>query len=128
MESLDNLPYILGLRFKENSIDLEFRKKLNDGTDFYSSNRYNELYLFGKSFESICYLYFGNGILKQVEYKFQIKYFELFYDAISNELPRGKKLLKDPFVKEDSYLVFLENYNFGIEYLNANYFLFKYWK
>ena len=70
---LDSLPYKLGTPFEEINIDLILKKKYSDGYSIYISDRYSEVYLFGKVFDSFCSLFFRNNILTTIDYRFNNK-------------------------------------------------------
>jgi len=124
MNFINNIPYKLGSFFDENSIDIEFRKEFNI-TKLYSSYRYSELYLFGKTFESVCYLWFTKNELVNIEYRFHKKYMKFFIDSINEELPKDNPLDKDPFVKEHQYYVFQDGIAIHIIELDSNFFLLR---
>lgn len=125
MNFLSNIPYKLSSTYEENNIDLKLRKKCSDKVSFFSSYRYCEVYLFGNVFESLCYLWFSDGILDTIEYRFHKRYFELFKDSINDELPLGKKLLKDPFVKGLTLWVSVNSVAISLIELTEDFFLLK---
>ncbi len=99
MDFLSTIPYKLGSAFEENNIDLKLRNEFDNNVNFYSSYRYSEVYLFGKIFESVCYLWFTHNILNKIEYRFNEKHFKLFKECINRDLPLDSQLESDPFIK-----------------------------
>lgn len=124
MNFINNIPYKLGSLFNENNIDLELRKEFN-ATKLYSSYRYSEIHLFGKTFESVCYLWFMDNKLVNIEYRFHKKHMQLFINSINEELPINNPLDKDPFVKEHQYYVFQDGVAIHIINLDRDFFLLR---
>ena len=121
---LEQIPYKIGTSFEENNIDLELRKKFNVQS-LYSSYRYSEIYIFGKVFESICYLWFMNNELSTIEYRFHKRHLQLFIESINEELPINNQLGKDPFVENYEYYVYHNNVAIHLIELDSNFFLLK---
>lgn len=125
MDFLNSIPYKLGSTFEENNIDLELREELKNNVNFYINYRYSEIYLFGKIFESVCYLWFSKGILDTIEYRFHKRYFELFKGSINDELPLNHKLTKDPFIKSFALESYVGKVVVSLVELNKDFFLLK---
>ena len=102
---INNLLYKLGTSFEENNIDLKLYEDYNL-SKCYRSYRYSEIYLFGKTFESICYLWFSKNKLITIEYMFPIKYLQLFISSINEELSINNKLAVDPNIPKYKYYVY----------------------
>ena len=122
---LDSLPYKLGTAFEEINIDLELRKNYDDKYSIYISDRYSEVYLFGKVFESICSLFFSNNILTTIDYRFNNKYYTLFKESINEYLPTDKKLNQDPFLEKAQLYSYYENTAISLIELNEDFFLLR---
>ncbi|WP_248722743.1 hypothetical protein [Seonamhaeicola sp. ML3] len=125
MGFLSSIPYELGSAFEENNIDLKLRNEFDNNVNFYSSYRYSEVYLFGKVFESVCYLWFTHNMLSRIEYRFEIKYYELFKECINKDLPEESKLEPDPFVKGNPLEGYSGNLIIGLDKLSKNFFILK---
>lgn len=123
MNFLNSIPYEIGSTFEENNIDLELRGEF-DISNLYRSHRYSEIYLFGKGFESICYLWFIKNRLTTIEYRFPMKYLELFKDSINHELPLSKQLIKDPFIPKIALESYVNKVAIGLVELSRDFFLF----
>ncbi len=124
MDFISNILYQVGTSFEENNIDLELRKKLDAGK-LYSSYRYSEIYLFGKVFESVCYLWYMDNKLTTIEYRFHNRFLEHFIESINDELPQNNKLNKDPFIEKHEYYAFQESVAIHLVDLNTNFFLLR---
>ena len=113
---IDHIHYKLGTSFEENNIDLTYLSSHKHWGNCYVSRRYSELYLFNNIFESKCYLKFKNDKLFKIEYKFDLTYFDFFYDSINDDLPNNMKLWKNPLTNDNnaSYLSYFENYAIGL--------------
>ena len=122
-----SIPYKLGSTLHKSNTDIEYIKSLKNDTEFYRSDKYSEVYLFGKSFESVCYLWFKDEILIRIEYRVHNKYFTLFLNSINDELQQGNKLTKDPFVNHRSYFTSLANLAIGLDEITKDYFMLSYW-
>ncbi len=120
---IDSLPYTLGTTFDENNIDLEFIKTLKNGKDFYRSYRYSEVYLPDLNPSIFTYLYFQNGILCKVDYRFDLIHFDYLVEQINNDLPEGKELSYDMFVPHESYLTRLDKIFIEIEEFDENFLM-----
>lgn len=125
MYLLNNIPYQLNSSFEEINIDLKLRKQYSDKLSYYSSYRYSEIYLFGKIFESVCYLWFSKGVLDTIEYRIQNKFYKLFKESINAELPNDKKLSQDPFLKRPQLYTFFEKTAISLVELNQDFFLLR---
>lgn len=124
MHFILDIPYKLGSYFEENNIALELRKEFNI-TKLYSSYRYSEIHLFGKTFEAVCYLWFMDNKLVNIEYRFPKDHFEFFIKSINKELPVNNKLCIDPFIKEQEYYVFEKGIATHLINLNSSFFLLR---
>jgi hypothetical protein len=121
---LNNLLYKLGTSFDENNIDLELHKEYSTSS-FYNSNRYSEIYLFGKVFESICLLQFSRNKLITIQYKIEIKHLQYFKNSINIELPEDKQLKKDQFNPKPAIESYIDGVAISLVVLNEEFFLFK---
>lgn len=119
-----SLPFNLGDSFEKNNIDLELLRKF-EFLKLYRSRRYSEIYLFGKTFESVCYLWFMDNELINIEYRFHIENKQFFIKSINEELPANNKLDKDPFFIEHKHYVFQDNMALSLIDLDKNFFLLR---
>ena len=104
---ITDIPYQLGTRFEENDVELSLSSdKQNINYRIYRSNRFSELYLFGKVFEASCKLSFFKGRLSSIQYEFPKEYFSLFINSINQELPNNNQLRQDPNMPKYKYYAF----------------------
>ncbi|PZD78538.1 hypothetical protein DNG35_05610 [Mesonia sp. K7] len=97
---IDSIPYKLGSTFEAISIDLQLVKHFTENLSLYRSYRSSEIYLFGKMFESVCYLWFHNNTLDIVDYVFHKSHYVFIKDSINEELPLEYNLRQDPNINE----------------------------
>lgn len=76
--------YELGSSLEENSIDLTFLCKLNDGSSYYRSYAYSEIYLPNKILDVEVYLSFRDEKLEQVNYRMGIYALNYMTDFINS--------------------------------------------
>lgn len=124
MHFISNLQYRLGTSFDENNIDLELRKDFKVGK-LYSSYRYSEVHLFGKVFESVCYLWFMKDKLSTIEYRFSKRFLGLFIKCINEELPIYNQLGQDPNMEKHKYYVYHNRVAVNLVNLDENYFILR---
>lgn len=74
--------------------------------EVYRSKEEKSINLYGKLIGAFYNLTLIEGILKRIECSFDIKYFDLIFEGISNELPKGSKFDRNPFISSKGYFCF----------------------
>jgi len=125
MNLLKHLPYELASSFEDINTDLTLFKQCNEKLSLYSSSRYSEIYLFGKVFDWYCNLWFQNGVLETIDYRFPMHHFILFKESINQELAEDKQLTKDKFFDGFALESYLNGVAISLRKLNDDYFLMR---
>jgi hypothetical protein len=125
MNLLKHLPYGLASSFEDINTDLTLFKQCNEKLSLYSSSRYSEIYLFGKVFDWYCNLWFQNGVLETIDYRFPMHHFILFEESINQELAEDKQLTKDKFFDGFALESYLNGVAISLRKLNDDYFLMR---
>ncbi|MDO6676317.1 hypothetical protein MK851_04870 [Tenacibaculum sp. 1B UA] len=106
---INKLPYTLGIPFEDCSIDLKFIEVNSHMGKLYKSQKLSEVYIFGKKFNSNCFLWFQHEKITRIKYLFDLKHFDLFYNSINENLPEGYFLKEDPLNNIEMYDCFINN-------------------
>lgn len=122
MNFINDIPHRLGTSFDENNIDLELQKDFKV-SKLYNSYRHSEVYLFGKVFEPVCYLWFMKDRLCAIEYRFSKRFLGFFIKCINQELPIENQLGQDPNIYKHKYYGFYDEVAISLISLDENYFL-----
>lgn len=125
IDALANLPNKLYSKLDESNPHLVLRKKCSKDLLLYTSFEYSEIYLFGKVFDWYCNLWFQNGVLETIDYRFSMHHFMLFKNSINQELAEDKKLTKDKFFDGYALESYINGVAISLRKLNDDYFLMR---
>lgn len=120
----DYLHYKLETQAEEIKYDTELEYlEISKWGEVYRTKEEKLINLYGKLIGVFYKLTLTDGALKRIECSFNVKNFDLVFEGISNELPKGVKFDRNPFISSIGYFCYVDRVIISIDKYQSHFTL-----